>query len=91
MPSSAGTSCASTSTNRAVETLGDLLRVMMDALRQPNQAIREIIISQTSGQNPREKQLVDLKAPMDGEEALLEAFHAQVTNCKGDTQQCSAT
>lgn len=62
-----------------VQSIGDLLRVMMDALRYLTDDVRGLIISPgAGGQNPHEKQLLDLKAPQNGEQALIEAYNAQV-------------
>lgn len=79
LPSPTGAVSADGLRKHAVHSIGDLLRVMMDALRHPNDDVRGVIISPgTGGQNPHEKQLVDLKAPQNGEQALIEAYNAQV-------------
>lgn len=62
-----------------MKTIGHLLRVMLDALRHVSEDVRSLIVSSGSGgQNPHEKQLLDLKAPQNGEQALIEAYNAQV-------------
>lgn len=64
---------------RPLQTVGDLLHVMLDALRCPSEALRSLIVAPgMGGQNPHEKELLDLKAPQNGEEALIEAYNTQV-------------
>jgi hypothetical protein len=64
--------------NRVV-TVGDLLRAMLDALRNPSEAWFTLLVAKGScGQKPKEELAPDLKGAQKKEVALLEAFHAQV-------------